>query len=137
MYGPGSNHENGLYRIVKHALKTKKVTYFGDINTRREYIHVLDAAKASLKCLNNFNNKTINITGNDSLKITDLLEIIREIIGINSKIKVVNKKQKGHYTLVPHNYNEDMVMKYSLNPYIDLGEGIKSLISYVKRNEFV
>jgi len=135
LYGPGSNSENGLYRIVKHAIEKKRVTYFGDINTRREYIHVNDAAKASLECLNNFNNKTINITGNETLKITDLLEIIREIIGINSKIKVVNKKQKGHYTLVPHNFDDDLVMKYSLNPFIDLGEGIKSLISYVKKNE--
>ena len=72
LYGPGSNEENGLYRIVRHAIKTNKVTYFGDVNTRREYIHVKDAAKASAECLNKFNNKTINITGNETLKITDL-----------------------------------------------------------------
>lgn len=132
LYGPGSNEENGLYRIVRHAIKTNKVTYFGDVNTRREYIHVKDAAKASAECLNKFNNKTINITGNETLKITDLLAIIREILGIKLKIKVVNKKQKGHYTLVPHNFDDDLVMKYSLNPFIDLGEGIKSLIKYIK-----
>ena len=90
----------------------------------------LDAAKASSDCLKRFDNKIINITGNQSLKVTDLLEIVREILNIKNKIKVINKKQKGHYTMVPHNYDEPLVMKYSINPFVDLGEGIKSLIKY-------
>ena len=135
LYGPGSNEENGLFRIIKHALEKKEVVYYGDINSRREYIHVADAAKASLECLDKFDNKIINITGNQSLKITDLLRMIKEIIGIKKKIKIVNHKQKGHYILVPHNYNENLAMKYSINPFIDLGEGIKSLIKYVKNEK--
>lgn len=133
LYGPGSNNENGLYRIVEDALKTKKVKYYGNVNTRREYIHVDDAALASIECLSKFDNEILNIIGNQSLKITDLLEIIREILDIKTKIIIINKKQKGHYTTVPHSYNNDMVMKYSMNPFIDLGEGIKSLIEYIKK----
>ncbi len=132
LYGPGSNEENGLYRIVLGAINNKKVIYYGDLNAQREYIHVDDAAKASSDCLKRFDNKIINITGNQSLKVTDLLEIVREILNIKNKIKVINKKQKGHYTMVPHNYDEPLVMKYSINPFVDLGEGIKSLIKYIK-----
>jgi len=132
LYGPGSNEENGLYRIVLGAINNKKVIYYGDLNAHREYIHVDDAAKASSDCLKRFDNKIINITGNQSLKVTDLLEIVREILNIKNKIKVINKKQKGHYTMVPHNYDEPLVMKYSINPFVDLGEGIKSLIKYIK-----
>ena len=80
-------------------------------------------------------NKTIKITGNQSLKVTDLLETVREILKIKKKIKVINKKQKGHYTLVPHNYDDKLVMKYSINPFVDLGEGIKSLIIYIKKKK--
>lgn len=132
LYGPGSNEENGLYRIVLGAINNKKVIYYGDLNAQREYIHVDDAAKASSDCLKRFENKIINITGNQSLKVTDLLEIVREILNIKKKIKVINKKQKGHYTMVPHNYDEPLVMKYSINPFVDLGEGIKSLTKYIK-----
>lgn len=135
LYGPGSNEQNGLYRIISEALKSKKVVYYGDPNSQREYIHVDDAAQASIDCLNKFENKIINITGNQSLRVTDLLEIIREILSIKKNIKVINKKQKGHYTLVPHNYEDSLVMKYSINPFIDLGEGIKSLISYIKKKK--
>lgn len=135
LYGPGSNIENGLFRIVKGALINKKVIYYGDINSQREYIHVQDAARAAIDCLINFNNKIINITGNQSLRIIDVLEIIREILNLKTNIKVINKKQKGHYTLVPHNYKEQLAMKYSINPYIDFGDGIKSLISYIRNKK--
>ena len=135
LYGHRSNKENGLFRMVEKAIKDKELIYYGDINSRREYIHAEDAAKASLDCLKNFHNKTIKITGNQSLKVTDLLETVREILKIKKKIKVINKKQKGHYTLVPHNYDDKLVMKYSINPFVDLGEGIKSLIIYIKKKK--
>ena len=80
--------------LLDMQLRQIKLHIFGDVNTRREYIHVKDAAKASAECLNKFNNKTINITGNETLKITDLLEIIREILGIKLKIKLLIKNKK-------------------------------------------
>ena len=40
--------------MVEKAIKDKELIYYGDINSRREYIHVEDAAKASLNCLKNF-----------------------------------------------------------------------------------
>ena len=48
LYGPRSDYRNGLWRIVKNAIETKKVNYEGSAEALREYIHVEDAARAIL-----------------------------------------------------------------------------------------
>ena len=51
LYGPRSGPENGLWRIVNQALKTNQISYIGDKDAVREYIHVYDAAVASCEIL--------------------------------------------------------------------------------------
>ena len=61
LYGPRSGDENGLYKIIKFAIQNKKITYEGDPNSIRAYIHVLDAARTSLVFLEKkFDNKIKN-----------------------------------------------------------------------------
>ena len=53
----------------------------------REYIHVEDAALASVKMLESkFNQETVVLTGQESMKVIDFLEMIREIMNIKKKI---------------------------------------------------
>ncbi len=50
IYGPRSDHRNGLWRVVKHALEFQKVCYEGSSpDSMRDYIHVEDAALASVE----------------------------------------------------------------------------------------
>jgi len=49
LYGERSDQSNGVYRIVKEALVTGRLRYRGNSDAVREYIHVLDAAHASVK----------------------------------------------------------------------------------------
>ena len=61
MYGPRSTSENGLFRIVKDALDTGTITYRGSAEASREYIHVHDAAAASVDVLaEEFRNKKVD-----------------------------------------------------------------------------
>ena len=48
LYGPRASNNNGLYQIVESAIKTGKVQYKGSSDSMREYIHVEDAARASV-----------------------------------------------------------------------------------------
>ena len=64
LYGPRSDHHNGLWRIVKHALETGKLSYGGSPEAMREYIHVEDAARASVAALGEeFRNQHVVLTG--------------------------------------------------------------------------
>ena len=84
IYGPRSNLNNGLLKIVYDAIK-KKIVYTGTSKAVRSYIHVIDAAKASADILKNkFNKKVVLIKGRKSVKIKKLLNDLRHITKINS-----------------------------------------------------
>lgn len=135
LYGTGSDLSNGLYRIIHQILTDKQIRYTGDVESMREYINVIDAAKASVSILlKKYSNSSINITGQQSIKILDLLKIIKEIMNIKKPINIVYKKVLGHYKFFPHHYEEDISLKYTVNPYVDFGEGLKSFINYVSKN---
>ena len=77
LYGPRADNTNGMYRIISSALKTGKVQYEGNIESMREYIHVDDASRASVLILDeSFKNESIILTGQEPMRVGDLLKII-------------------------------------------------------------
>ena len=77
LYGPRSDETNGLYRIVKSAIDNGFVTYEGDIGAMREYIHVDDAARASVEAIEDeFKNESIVLTGQEPMRVVDLLKML-------------------------------------------------------------
>ena len=46
LYGPNSDETNGIYKILKDAIRKNKLEYIGSQNAKRRYIHVKDAAFA-------------------------------------------------------------------------------------------
>lgn len=135
LYGPRADARNGLQRIVEGAIKNKEVKYIGDENAIREYIHVRDAAIASVKSLDKqFKNKKIILTGHQPIKITELLGMLTEIIGLpDTSVHFSKKKYEGHYIRTPYHYEPELAEKYIPDTYIDLGEGLLEVIeNYVK-----
>ena len=51
LYGQRSNDTNGVRKILKSAIINDKISYDGSKKAVREYIHVLDAAKACVYTL--------------------------------------------------------------------------------------
>lgn len=133
IYGPGSDKSNGIYNILLRIIKKKKLIYFGNPETLREYIHVTDAARATYEVVKkNYKNKIITLTGKMPIKTRDLLILIGEIINIkNKKIYFENKKYRGHYILTPHNYDLNENLKYSSELNMDLGYGIRNMIKLI------
>ena len=133
IYGPRSDEKNGMYRIIKDALIKKKLIYKGSKHSVREYIHVQDAAKASVDILNKkFLNKIIVLTGQDTIKVSELLYTINEIMSKKLKIIFSEKKFDGHYIRSPYSYVDEIGKKYKRNTYIDMGQGLIQLIKFVK-----
>ena len=134
VYGPRSDINNGIYKILFNALTKKKIEYFGSESNIREYIHVLDAAESTCDLIDNkFNNKIITLTGNESTKVKDLMLLIRDILSLKTKIKFYNKKVPGHYVRTPFTFEEEISKKYSPKLHIDLAEGLVQTLNFIKK----
>ena len=137
LYGPRSDISNGLHALIKESLKKKRIIYSGNPNSMRDYIHVKDAARISGRIIKKeYDNKTLIISGPQSYKITDILNIISEITGIK-KIKFTKKNQNkkySHYLRTPYNIEETetFALKLSDNLNVDIGQGLTNLVNELK-----
>tara|TARA_B100001248_G_C27395932_1_gene465562 strand:+ start:3180 stop:4058 length:879 start_codon:yes stop_codon:yes gene_type:complete len=137
LYGDRSDGKNSLYRLLSQAISDNKMDYYGDGNETREFIHVKDAAELSVKAISKeYENQILMLTGSKSIKYIDLLEMISEIMNSKIKIEIHPNKSKEHYKMSPYSFNPKMAKKLTLNPHIDLGQGLLNLISdiYEKDN---
>ena len=93
LYGPRADATNGLRKIIESAINDEEITYQGDPEAIRSYIHVLDAADSSIKILDDvFKNETLILSGQQSMKVEDLLQMVAEILETSKPIKFLTKK---------------------------------------------
>lgn len=125
LYGPRANHFNFINNIIHQALIEGKIKRKGDGNEIREYVHVVDAARASVEILvNDFLNTNVIITGNQTMKVSDLLEMIKEMFNNEITIEYLSEIIEEHYEITPYSFRPKVAKKYVLNYYHDLGQGI-------------
>jgi len=130
LYGPRADDTNGLYRIIKSALIEGIVKYEGNIDSMREYIHVEDAARASVEALNDeFANENIVLTGQEPMLVLDMLKMLAEILGMpEESIEFMDANYAGHYVRTPYTYQPRLGRKYIPPMHVDLGQGILQVI---------
>ena len=74
MYGPRAGNNNSIKKLLTQALENKHIIYKGTGDERREFIHVHDAARASVKMLSAIEkNNCITITGPDVFTYKEIL----------------------------------------------------------------
>lgn len=135
LYGPRATRSNGLYQIVKKALETGILSYEGSPESLREYIHVVDAARASVVAMNDdFCNESVVLTGQEPMRVLDLLEMLGEILGLKDAVKFTLGEQPGHYVRTPYAYQPKLGRKYVPPMHVDLGQGLLELISEVEKD---
>lgn len=138
LYGPRSDQRNGLWRIVKSAIETGKVKYEGSAEAMREYIHVEDAARASVAALgDNFCNQRVVLTGHEPMRVMDLLKMLAEMLDIPQSVEFVETEHAGHYIRTPYAYQPKLALKYLPPMHVDLGQGLLHLISEIKKESSV
>jgi len=131
LYGPRADETNGLYRVVKLALDNGIVSYEGDVDAMREYIHVEDAARASVDALNEeFANESVVLTGQEPMRVIDMLKMLSEILGFSPQsVKFIENKYAGHYVRTPYAYQPKLGRKYIPPMHVDLGQGLLQVIN--------
>lgn len=133
LYGPRADASNGLYRIVRDALIRGSIGYAGNPESIREYIHVEDAARASVTALGDeFRNESVVLTGHQPMRVIDLLKMLAEIAGLPDAVDFRNENYAGHYVRTPYAYQPKLGRKYAPALHVDLGQGLLQLIDEVR-----
>jgi UDP-glucose 4-epimerase len=137
LYGPRTDLSNGLYRIVRDAIEQGRISYYGNAEAIREYIHVGDAARASVVALgDDFRNESVVLTGHEPMRVMDLLKMLAEILGMpDATIDFRDQKLAGHYVRTPYAYQPKLGRKYLPPLHVDLGQGLLQLVEEVRSAE--
>ncbi len=132
LYGPRADKNNWIFRILKQALSEKKIVREGDGEELREYIHVFDAARLSVKALDDeFKNQYVLITGNQPMKIKDVLIMVKEMFNNEISIEFASGDYDEHYEITPYNFRPKLAKRVISSSYIDLGQGILELLNNI------
>ncbi len=129
LYGPRAPDSNSLRVILGQAISDGVIRYGGSPEEIREYVHVEDAARASVSILGeSYKNRTVVVTGLESIRMSDLLAMCAEILGLPQNIEYLEDSQTGHYIRTPYAYRNNLARKYIPSLTIDLGQGILQLL---------
>jgi UDP-glucose 4-epimerase len=135
LYGPRADEVNFIFKIIKQAITERKIVREGDGEEIREYIHVYDAAKGSVEILSDdFINQYVIITGNQQIKIRDLLYMVREMLDNKIEIEFTNPEDNYHYEITPYTFAPKLAKRLVSKTYLDLGQGILKLIQSIYKD---
>ena len=135
-YGERSDRRNSIYKMLDDAIRSGKIEYSGTGDEVREFINVRDAAELSIKALKEkYKNQILMLTGTKSMKYSELLSMINEIMNNQIELKISPAKSSTHYRMSPYSFNPKLAKKLINNPHIDLGQGILNLIGEI-HNEY-
>lgn len=133
LYGPRSQDWNGIRRFVTQIIREGRLDYSGDGREMREYIHVQDAARLSVDVLDKKHvNSAITITGQQLLRVDDLIAMLFEIAGKNRNVVYHGENNRpDHYGNTPYRYTPKTAKKIVPLEFVDLGQGLLNLIEEI------
>lgn len=129
LYGTRANSFNFINSAIIQALSEGKIIRKGDGQETRDYINVKDAAKLTVEILDQrYKNQHVMITGSQSLKVVNMLEMIKEMMGNKVELIFNNETMAGHYKLTPYSFKPKVALKITPKDFHDIGQGILECI---------
>ena len=125
LYGKRAPITNSIKKMVTEAIEKGEINRDGDGNEVRDYINVNDAVRTCYELLHKESNDNyFMITGSQTYKIKDILQMIKEMFDKDIKINFSGISQDGHYHFTPYNFKPKVAQKYIPDYSLDLGQGI-------------
>ena len=135
-YGPRQNEDNyaGVVPItIRRILNKEAPIIYGDGNQTRDYIFVMDTAKAIIDIYlsKNTRGKVINIASNKEISIKNLINLIRKLMNYEVEAKYEPERPGD---VRRHKADISLAKKIiNFRPQTDLEEGLKRTISYFRQ----
>lgn len=130
LYGRRSNMNNRIFAMIQTALSTQKIDHPGHGDAIREFIHVQDAARLTVKILDKeYENRHLILTGQEKFRLRDAAGMIAEMMSDKVDVNFRGESDKGHYELTPYAFNPKIGHKLVPQDYVDFGQGLLDCIS--------
>src|SRR5208337_1457426 len=120
LYGREPNHWNFIYGVCKSLLTNGEFTYTSSPDAVREYIHINDAARETIRIARDreFANKAVLITGHQRMKMREFFDMVQEILGREVKIHYNPSGDNPHYVITPYSFEIDVPVRVNLSTYV-------------------
>jgi UDP-glucose 4-epimerase len=133
LYGRRADGRNSIFRMLRAAMTAGVISYTGDPDAIREYIHVSDAARLSVKVLEEeFANRHLILTGQERMRVHDLMRMIAEMMPNQVRLEFLPNTRDGHYVVTPYAYNPRVGHKLVAADHVDLGQGLLDCLTEVE-----
>jgi len=134
-YGPGEERKGEfasvVYLFLKDILNDIPPTIFGDGEQKRDFIFIDDVVSSIVNAAKSDYTGIINVGSGRSISFNEVIKTINDVLG---------KDITPNYVPKPKNYVESIRVDISkmkkilnINP-IDLEEGIKKFVNYLRNN---
>jgi UDP-glucose 4-epimerase len=140
IYGPGEDPDPEYGHVIPHLIRKVlsgqfPVEIYGTGEQTRTFTHGKDTARAFLHCIKNKNaiNDTFNVSGNEEIKIIELLRLIWTMTGHKEELKV---KHLPPFPLdVQRRFvsNRKIIEKLDWKPRISFRDGIAETIEWIRK----
>ena len=141
LYGPNDNYDLNSSHVLPALIRKfhdakvgnkKEVTLWGTGEVYREFLHVDDMADACVFLMQKYNSsEIINIGTGQDLKIKELAQLIKKIVGFKGRIVWDKTKPNG---TPKKQLNVSKLFKLGWQPKISLEEGIDSEYKWFVEN---
>ncbi|HTY52218.1 MAG TPA: NAD(P)-dependent oxidoreductase [Methanomicrobiales archaeon] len=135
LYGREPNHWNFIYSVCKALLTTREFHYASPGNAVREYIHINDAARETVRIATDprLANKAVLITGHQRMTVKEFFDMVQEILGYPVKITYTPREKTRHYVMTPYSLEMEVPVRVNLPSYVDINEGILDCLRDAQR----
>ena len=129
LYGRRAGMTNRIRAMVYDALRNKRINHPGSGESLREFIHVTDAARLSVRILSDeFSNRHYLLTGQEKLHVREVAMMIREILSEDIVVEFEEGEAEGHYALTPYAFSPPIGHKLVPSDFVDFGQGLRDCI---------
>lgn len=134
LYGTRAKDNNSIRGLLKQAL-TGKIDYYGTGKEVREYIHVRDAAKICTTLLGDkYVGETLVLTGYHRFRLTEILDMMNEILGNKINIEYHPQDSKAHYEQAPYSYVPKHIKRVVPETYCDMGGSLVEIMEEINED---
>ncbi len=132
LYGPRADASNGVHRLLAQAYRDGRVRHAGRPDDARDYIHVEDAARLSVRALDDaYANQHLTLSGHHPLRARDLFTMFSEILGRELEIDYVEPGDE-HYRVTPYAFSPRVGRKLTTDCFVDMGQGLLQILEELR-----
>jgi nucleoside-diphosphate-sugar epimerase len=137
---PDPEYAHVIPELVRKVLSGQfPIELYGTGNQTRTFTNGKDAAHAYLLSIKNKNaiNETFNVSGNEEIKIIEVLRLIWNMTGHMQELKIKHLPPFPHDVQRRFPSNQKILEKLNWRPHISFKDGLLETIEWIKKNEKV